>query len=120
MARALLLAEKPSLMRLIKACYDKGSYQDEIDFIQLAGHVIKMCEPPAYGNGWESKRWNWDQLPMIPDVFQFECIADKVSIVENVKQALSRNHYDYIINACDPERGNFSLSVRLSALPSTH
>lgn len=103
MSRALLLAEKPSLMRQIKQCYDKINYKDQIDFVQLAGHVIKLSDPSGYENIWGDK-WSWEQLPMIPDVFRIECIEDKKGIVDNVRQALQRNHYDYIINACDPER----------------
>ena len=43
--KALLIAEKPSLMKEIKAVYDKHGHKDEIVFKCYAGHVEGLCEP---------------------------------------------------------------------------
>ena len=65
----LFIAEKPSLMREVLACYKRHMPEiinkvGKIDFIALAGHVCRNCEPTAY----EYWSGNWDaiQYPMVP------------------------------------------------------
>ena len=38
--KALLIAEKPSLMREIQNVYQKGNFADDITFMSFAGHII--------------------------------------------------------------------------------
>ena len=42
MAKALLIAEKPSLMREIQDVYRKIQFPDQIDFKSFAGHTMTL------------------------------------------------------------------------------
>ena len=107
--RALLIAEKPSLQRQIQAVYHTMSgFPDNIDFATFAGHCVGLQNPKEYGvykgKDWSSKKWSWDMLPIIPDEFRYKVIADKQKMYRDLKNKLDIGHYDYIINACDPDR----------------
>lgn len=106
--KALLIAEKPSLMREIKNVYDQITYPDTIKFKSFAGHVIGLKNPRDYGvvNGvdWANKHWNEDMIPMIPDKFLYQVSADKRVMYKELTDEIKYGNYDYIINACDPDR----------------
>lgn len=108
MARALLIAEKPSLMRDIEKVYRKMNYPDQIDFACFKGHVMKALEPKEYKPEWggAGHPWNWDMLPMIPDPFKMKVApADyQQKIYKALKEKIDSGNYDYLINACDPDR----------------
>ena len=48
MARALLIAEKPSLMREVQAVYKTMNYPDQIDFKCFRGHTMTLYAPADY------------------------------------------------------------------------
>ena len=102
--KALLLAEKPSLMREIFSVYSHMSFSDHIDFAAFAGHTMKLAEPGDYKVEWAETKWNWTMLPIIPTVFKCKIASDKVKLYKDLQQKLNTGHYDYIINACDPDR----------------
>lgn len=99
--KALLIAEKPSLMRDIKAVYDKMSYPDEITFIALRGHILELQEPQEYNNDWGTP-WRENVLPMIPSKFEFKVKVKDV--YDLARKELESGKYDYVINACDAGR----------------
>ena len=103
MSRALLIAEKPSLMREIQTVYNKINHPDSIDFMAFAGHTMSLCEPNDYCDEWAAK-WDWNQLPMVPTTWRTKVSADKTSLYASIRNKLDSGHYDYIINACDPDR----------------
>ena len=103
MARALLIAEKPSLMREIQNVYNKINHPDSIEFMAFAGHTMSLCEPNEYCDEWAGK-WAWEQLPMIPETWRTKVSADKKSLYNSIRNKLDSGNYDYIINACDPDR----------------
>lgn len=103
MARALLIAEKPSLMREIQTVYNKIDHPDTIEFMAFAGHTMSLCEPNEYNDEWAAK-WNWEQLPMVPTTWKIKVSADKKTLYNSIRNKLDSGNYDYIINACDPDR----------------
>lgn len=103
MAKALLIAEKPSLMREIQSVYNKINHPDTIEFMAFAGHTMSLCEPNEYCSEWAAQ-WDWSQLPMIPDVWRTKVSADKKTLYNSIRNKLDSGNYDYIINACDPDR----------------
>ena len=103
MAKALLIAEKPSLMREIQAVYQKIQFPDQIEFKSFAGHTMTLCSPEDYSEAW-SDRKNADLLPMIPHPFRYKPTADKLSLFQDIKSLIEKGNYDYLINACDPGR----------------
>lgn len=104
MAKALLIAEKPSLMRDILAVYNKMKMDDIIDFMAFAGHTMTLAEPGDYKAEWGEKKWSWDMLPIVPDNFKCKVSPDKVKLYKELKYKLDTGKYDYVINACDPDR----------------
>ena len=103
MARALLIAEKPDLMRHVKAVYDKYGHKDIIDFESFAGHTMTLQSPEKYNAEWGGK-WVLTNLPMIPSKFYYEPSKDKISLYNRIKDKIKHGNYDYLINCCDPGR----------------
>ena len=101
--KALLIAEKPSVAKNIKAVYEKMGYKDEIIFTSAVGHLLTLAYPEEYGiKEWE--RWNLKSLPIIPENFKYTPIKSSAQYLNNIKNELKNNKYDYIINACDSGR----------------
>lgn len=105
MAKALLIAEKNSVARTINAYIKRYGFKDDVTCAALSGHLVHMVEPNKYCEEWDGK-WNLEVLPMIPRDFKYEVINDDriKKIYSDLKQVIRDNHYDYLINACDPER----------------
>lgn len=97
--KALLIAEKPSLMRDIQKVYNKIQLPYEIDFASFVGHVVELKEPHEYKPEW--KKWNLDVLPMIPEKYEFRVKKSAYKVYKEIEQLLKANHYDFVINACD-------------------
>ena len=101
--KALLIAEKPSLMRTIKAVYDKNksAVGMDIDFTSQVGHLLRLKMPdeinPAY------KKWNEDNYPMDID-FQYKTDPKTYETFKKIKDALKSGKYDCVINAGDPDQ----------------
>ena len=102
--RALLIAEKPSLNRTIQEVYmkNKNIFSDQIDFCCFRGHVVGLMEPREYSSGQWANSWSWEILPFNPTQFQYK--ATNQSLFKEIKEKLEKGNYDYLINACDPER----------------
>lgn len=105
MAKALLIAEKPSLMREIKSVYTKhkGEFPDQIDFMAQAGHILalknpKEVDPEKYGKPWKEQ--------VIPEVYPYEykVSSDKTKMLREIREAVKKGGYDYIIHAGDPDQ----------------
>lgn len=109
MKRALLIAEKPSVMRDIQQVYNQINFPDEIEFTALVGHIMELKEPAEYKQEW-GKPWRLDVLPMFPDKFEFDVIkgknkaSDRTDVYKELKRKLKSKKYDYVINACDAGR----------------
>ena len=100
--KALLIAEKPSVMRAIEDVYRQspGKY-DKIEFAAFHGHLMALKEPEELNPDWGGK-WEASKLPMLPEKFEY-----KASDPESVKKLMSKiqaGNYDYLINACDAGR----------------
>ena len=102
MAKALLIAEKPDLMRKVKAVYSKMGFKDTIDFTSFAGHTMVLKQPGEYNPSWE--KWNIGDLPLIPNKFEYKPSADKKKMYHDIKKQIETGGYDYLINCCDPGR----------------
>lgn len=97
--RALLIAEKPSLMRDIERVAKKMSLPFTIDFASFVGHVVELKEPHEYKAEW--KKWDLALLPMVPQRFEFRVKKTAYKVYEDIASKLKNNHYDFVINACD-------------------
>lgn len=100
--KALLIAEKPSLMKDIQSAYKQKGHPDTIDFTAFAGHTMTLKIPKEYDPNWE--RRSFENLPMIPKKFDYKVSDSKVTLYNKISSILLQGEYDYIINACDPGR----------------
>lgn len=123
MPKALLIAEKPSLMRTIEAVYNKhkSSIPYEITFISQRGHLVTLKLPSEIDE--EQKHWKWSNLPFHPEDhggWQYKVIAEKKEgknltaseRLAQIKKELQSGAYDFVINAGDPDQEG-ELLVRL-------
>lgn len=103
--RGLILAEKPSLGRIIQASVtrlsSKGMLKDTFDVAMFRGHSVGLMEPREYGGKWDA-RWSWEMLPVIPETFRYK-VTDRETY-SALKKKLDTGHYDFLVNACDPDR----------------
>lgn len=97
--RALLIAEKPSLMRDIEKVYKRMQLPYTIDFASFIGHVVELKEPHEYKKEW--KKWDLAVLPMMPERYEFRVKKTAYKVYRELEQKLKTGHYDFIINACD-------------------
>lgn len=103
----LFIAEKPSLMRDVRSCYNKHKSEVQravgsIDFIALTGHVCKNYEPDDY-EAWAETKWDDIQYPMIPINWGVKAIDDahKKKTIATIKSKAAE--YDGIIVGTDSD-----------------
>lgn len=102
--RALLIAEKPSLMRAIRDAVNVHGFDDDIVYKAFAGHTMSLKMPNDYTEKWERMNTTIADLPMIPAPFEYQPTQDKVSLYNDLKAEVESGKYDYVINACDAGR----------------
>lgn len=110
--KAILIAEKPSLMREIQGVYSKHKSEIglDIDFLAQAGHLVGLKLPKEIS---EEKYGKWD-LASLPEIYPYEyrILAGKNDLVNKIKTAVKSGDYDIVIHAGDPD-GEGELLVRL-------
>ena len=101
--KALLIAEKPSMMKAIQKVYEsKHPISDQLDFTCFAGHSMELQQPDEYDE--KFKKWNKADLPIIPEPFVYRPISSNKKMVKDISDKIKNGGYDYIINACDSAR----------------
>lgn len=106
----LIIAEKPSVARAISpvvgANTSKNGYNEGNDYIVswCFGHLVGLKYPNDYNDKWAQTPWNFGQLPMIPDNWQFK-INDKCAAQFKIlKGLLNDSKIDEVICATDADR----------------
>lgn len=99
LVKALLIAEKPSLMRDIQKVYNNMHLPFDIEFASFVGHVVELKEPHEYKPEW--KKWQLETIPMIPERYEFRVKKTAFKVYKEIEQKLKTNKYDFVINACD-------------------
>ena len=104
----LFIAEKPSLGRAIAENLGKGQKKD--GYISLNGgndivtwcfgHILSQYEPENYDASY--KKWNWEQLPIIPNEWKLYVNSDAKKQFNIIKDLVKKA--DTIVNAGDPDR----------------
>ncbi len=112
MAKALLIAEKPSLMREIQKIYQKHKAEIgiEIDFMAQAGHLVGLKSPKEIDKEKYGK-WSLGSFPTIYP-YAYKINEGKEKLVKQIKDGVKSGAYDFIIHAGDPD-GEGELLVRL-------
>ncbi len=108
MAKALIITEKPSVARDIAAAL--GGFQDHDGWWEgesyvltfAVGHLFELLEPedvdPKY------KRWLLDDLPILPEKFEFKPKAGQAERIRTLKKLIQREDVTELVNACDAGR----------------
>ena len=131
MKRAILIAEKPDLMRQIQEVYKKHEKELPYDmsFISQRGHLLTLMLPSELDE--EQKKWKWENLPFHPDEYggwQYKPIKEKKTgrfltseeRLVNIKKEVSSGRYDFIINAGDPDQeGELLIRIVLGYIGNT-
>ncbi len=112
MNRALLIAEKPSLMREIKAVYDRhrNEIPYECTFESQRGHLLTLMLPDELEP--EMKQVSWDTLPFFPKEWKYKVIEETKQgnfqtaqeRFDSIKSELQSGKYHFVINAADPDQ----------------
>ena len=104
----LIISEKPSqAFAYAKALGVKGKkdgYMENNEFIitWCVGHLITLSDPSAYDEKY--KKWNYDDLPILPPNFKYEISKDKAKQFKVVKWLMNRKDVTEIVNGCDAGR----------------
>jgi DNA topoisomerase-3 len=103
MSKALLVAEKPSVMKDIQRAYNKikSTFPYDIDFGCCAGHLLGLCDASEYKSEW-GKPWKKEVLPIIPESWKTKVTNPK--FYNALKEQWENNRYDVVINAGDAGR----------------
>lgn len=131
MARALLIAEKASLMRTIQDVYKKnqGQIPFDITFTCQSGHLLTLMQPDELSD--DMKKWSWDNIPFHPenyDGFKYKVIQREktgkfltpAEIYSSIQNELASGAYDFVINAGDPDQeGELLIRIVLSGLKNS-
>ena len=104
----LIIAEKPSVaLAIAKALNIKGSrdgYIENGEYIisWCVGHLVAAAFPEEYDAKYS--KWNYADLPIIPDNFKYKIYGDKQKQFKVVKSLMCRKYVSEVINACDAGR----------------
>ena len=104
----LVIAEKPSVAQSIAkvlGCNDKqDGYLSGGGYLVswCVGHLVELAEPESYDSKYET--WKKEDLPIIPDVFQYQVTAATRKQFKVLKDLLHRDDVDCVTNACDAGR----------------
>lgn len=104
----LIIAEKPSVALSIAKVIGANSRGD--GFVEgnnyivswCVGHLIELASPDAYDERF--KKWNKEDLPIIPDDFQYQVSNYTKKQYGILKKLMERKEIDTIVNACDAGR----------------
>lgn len=110
--KALLIAEKPSLMREIQAAYreSRNIFNFDIDFLSQAGHLVGLKLPSEINEEVYGK-WKLENFPIdVPYIYKVN--PGKHELLQKIKTAVKSGEYDFIIHAGDPD-GEGELLVNL-------
>ena len=96
----LCIAEKPSVSKELEAVYKKhGHPQYDIDFAAFHGHLMRLPDAEYYDEKY--KKWNLDDLPILPT---FKYIEEDKKSCRALVDRIKKGGYDGLINACDAGR----------------
>lgn len=132
MQNALLIAEKPDLMRKIQSAYEKHKNEISYNLTCMAqrGHLLTLKLPNEIDPA--QKHWAWENLPFHPEEhggFQYKVIEEEnrkanyqtsKERFESIFAAYRSGKYDFIIHAGDPDQeGNLLVDLVLRAMNVT-
>jgi DNA topoisomerase-3 len=104
----LIIAEKPSVAHLIAkaigASHRKDGYLECSGYAVswCFGHLVEMKQPDAYGDRYA--KWRYENLPIIPDRFEYDVPESKAAQFNVLKKLMAREDVGAIVCATDAGR----------------
>ncbi len=104
----LVIAEKPSVgMAMAKALGvtgKKNGYVEGDDYIVswCVGHLVGLANTDSYDEKY--KKWNIDDLPIIPENWSFDISPDKDEQFSILRSLMNDSRVTEVVNACDAGR----------------
>ena len=93
--------------------FPKGAY-----VTWAIGHVCQLVSPEKYQQGW--KKWSLDNLPIIPEQFEYEVTKDKAKQFAVIKKLVSDSNVTEIIHAGDAGREGELIIRNILRLTKSH
>lgn len=107
MKKALLIAEKSSLMTTIKDVFykHKNEFDFDITFLCQSGHLLTLKLPHELDES--QKIWSWDNIPFHPNEingWKYKVIPGQENRFNRIKEELQNGTYDFVIHAGDSDQ----------------
>ncbi|PTX99983.1 DNA topoisomerase III [Verrucomicrobia bacterium LW23] len=109
MAKALIIAEKPSvagdIAKALGGFKRNDDYYESDDFVlsSAIGHLVELSQPSEFDR-LPGGKWSFQNLPVIPREFELKPIAKTESRLKLLRKLMKRDDVDSVINACDAGR----------------
>lgn len=108
MSKFLVIAEKPSVAQ--SYAKNLSAYKREDGYLEgescivswCLGHLAEYAQPEEYDPKYE--KWQFDDLPILPEVWKLKVSKDKKKQFEVIKILMSRSDVEYLVNGCDAGR----------------
>ena len=104
----LIICEKPSVAKSVSSALGAKSRADgfyEGNGLLVSwcvGHLVSPMDAAGYDPGY--KKWNYDDLPILPEPFRYVLAPGKEDAFENLRALMGRADVDTVVNACDAGR----------------
>jgi len=104
----LVIAEKPSvgaaIAAVLGATEKKNGYFEGAGYLVswCIGHLISLADAAAYNE--QYRKWNYNDLPIIPQEWQFTVANGKEQQFHILKDLMHRSNISEVVNACDAGR----------------
>ena len=104
----LVITEKPSVAKSISAVLGankrQDGYQEGNDYIVswCFGHLAELASADVYDEAYG--KWSREQLPIVPDNWQYSVGRDKKKQLDLLSALMRREDVTEVINACDAGR----------------
>lgn len=112
MKKALVIAEKPSLLKKIMSAYSHhaGKFDFALEGIAQVGHLFGLMNPKELDE--EMQSWRLENFPWFPRHWGYKITEDgmgkfarsKTDIYREIKEAVKSGRYDFVIHAGDPDQ----------------
>ena len=104
----LIIAEKPSVGKSVASALGvtsgaDGFYEGNGLIVSwCVGHLVSPMDAASYDQRY--KKWRYEDLPILPEPFQYVLIPGKEDTYRNLLALMNRPDVDTVVNACDAGR----------------
>lgn len=104
----LIICEKPSVGKSVASALGVTSGADgfyegnDLLVSWCMGHLVSPMDAASYDQRY--KKWRYEDLPILPEPFQYVLIPGKEDAYHNLRALMNRRDVDTVVNACDAGR----------------